>query len=95
MREADVEKHLKKEVERRGGLCLKFVSPGWAGAPDRIVITPHGWVTFVELKAPGEKPRELQRYRREQLERCGQHVAVIDSKEAVTDLIEEVMPDGV
>lgn len=28
----------------------KFVSPGTAGVPDRIVFTPYGKIYFVELK---------------------------------------------
>ena len=90
MKESAVEKKLKSEVEKAGGLCLKFISPGWAGAPDRIVIFPNGQLTFVELKAPGEKPRKLQVYRKEQLEEMKQQVVVIDSMESVEQFMWEV-----
>lgn len=60
----------EKTLEQRiGALCkthrvlyYKFVSPGQSGVPDRILVFPNGVVAFVELKAPGEKPRELQHY---------------------------------
>lgn len=50
--EKEIEAKLVKEVRRRGGLCLKWTCPGWAGVPDRIVLLPGGRVVFVELKRP-------------------------------------------
>ena len=61
MRESQVEKHLAKRVAALGGLCWKFVSPNLRGVPDRIVVMPEGRVFFVELKAPGELPKEIER----------------------------------
>ena len=49
--EKDIEKALGRMVGKHGGLCLKWVCPGWAGVPDRIVLLP-GKVVFVELKRP-------------------------------------------
>lgn len=48
--EKDVEKHLTRAVGKAGGLCMKWVCPGWAGVPDRIVLLPRGRIIFVELK---------------------------------------------
>ena len=42
---------------------------------------------FVEVKRPGNKPRALQRRRMNQLERRGFDSVVVDSKEAVADLL--------
>ena len=50
--EKDIEKALIRKVRNRDGLCLKWVCPGWAGVPDRIVLLPRGRVAFVELKRP-------------------------------------------
>lgn len=50
--EKDIEKALGRKVGKRGGLCLKWVCPGWAGVPDRIVLMPGGQIAFVELKRP-------------------------------------------
>ena len=81
MREKEVEQALIAAVRKRGGLCLKFISPGWSGAPDRLVLFPGGKITFVELKAPGRKPRPLQVRRASQLRKLGFQVDIIDSKE--------------
>ena len=37
-------------MRKKGGVALKFVSPGTPGVPDRIVIMPGSRVAFVELK---------------------------------------------
>lgn len=47
-----IEKRLRHTVEAAGGLCLKWVCPGWVGVPDRIVLLPGGRIIFVELKQP-------------------------------------------
>lgn len=60
MRESVVEKKFTTEVKKRGGLAVKFVSPGFNGVPDRLVLFPGGRMAFVELKAPGETMRPLQ-----------------------------------
>lgn len=52
MREAVFERKLKKRIEEKGGLCLKWVSPGYTGVPDRIVLLPGGRIFFVEVKRP-------------------------------------------
>ena len=69
-------------------LCWKFISPGMAGVPDRIVIPPWGRVIFVELKAPGKRLRKLQKVRREQLKAQNVDVWVIDSKEKVDKFVQ-------
>ena len=50
--EKEIESKLRKMVKQTGGLCGKWVCPGWAGVPDRIVLLPGGRVIFVELKRP-------------------------------------------
>ena len=50
MKESQIERRLVEGVKRLGGMCLKFVSPGTLGVPDRIIITAKGRVIFVELK---------------------------------------------
>lgn len=48
-RENKVENYLKDNVELHGGMCMKWVSPGLKGVPDRIVVY-QGDVYFVEVK---------------------------------------------
>ena len=88
MREANVERKLVREVREAGGLALKFVSPGLAGVPDRLVLLPEGKISFVEMKAPGKKPGPLQRLRHEQLRDLGFRVYVVDSEEGIREVLE-------
>lgn len=55
MREAAFEQKLKKRVRELGGLCLKWVSPGFTGVPDRIILLPGGRIIFAEVKRPDLK----------------------------------------
>ena len=50
--EKEIEQSLVRLVRNHGGMCLKWVCPGWAGVPDRIILMPGGRVIFVELKRP-------------------------------------------
>ena len=90
MREKDVERRLVKAVRDAGGLALKFVSPGMAGVPDRLVLLPGCRVVFCEVKAPGEKPRPLQVHRMEQLRALGFRVYVVDGVEKIGEMIREI-----
>jgi len=70
--EKEIERALRNLVEHHGGLCLKWVCPGWAGVPDRIVLLPGGRVVFVELKRPkGGKVSPLQLWWSDRLARLG------------------------
>ena len=88
MLEKQLEHYFMRVMEMKNCLCWKFVSPGMAGVPDRIVIPPCGRVIFVELKAPGKRLRKLQKVRREQLKAQNVDVWVIDSKEKVDKFVQ-------
>ena len=90
MRERDIEKRLVDAVRKRCGLCPKWVSPGLDGVPDRIILLPGGHIAFAELKAPGRMPRALQLHRKAQLEQLGFRVYVIDSKEQIGGVLDEI-----
>lgn len=92
MRERQIEIKLRDEVKARGGLALKFVSPGTAGVPDRIVLIPDGRLYFVELKAPGKIMSPKQLKMAAVLERLGHKVRVIDSIEQVKEFMDEIYP---
>ena len=78
MNEHHIEAQLKKAVEASGGLCWKLVCPGTTGVPDRLCLMG-GQVVFVEVKAPGKKPRPIQRRRMSQLAAHGFTALVVDS----------------
>ncbi len=90
MKEKDVEQRLFKAVRQSGGLALKFVSPGFNGVPDRLLLFSGGRLAFCEVKAPGEKPRPLQVHRMEQLREMGFRVYVVDSVEQIGAMICEI-----
>ena len=89
-REREIERKLVEAVRKTGGLALKFVSPGWSGAPDRIVLLPGGKAGFVEVMAPGKKPRPLQARRKKQLEQMGFKVFVLDGTGQIGGIIDEI-----
>lgn len=94
MREKKIEQKLVTAVKKHGGICPKFVSPGFDGMPDRLLFLPHGRFAFVEVKAPGEKPRPLQLSRHRLLRRLGFQVYVLDALEDIDKIILEVKNDG-
>lgn len=91
MREKEVERHLVEAVRRRGGIAPKLVSPGYDGMPDRLVLMDGGRMAFVELKAPGKKPRELQLKRMDELKRLGYLVKVVDSVDKIREVLDEIL----
>ena len=88
MREKVIEQKLVKTVQKMGGLCPKFVSPGLDGMPDRLVLLPSGRLIFVEVKAPGKKPRPLQRLRHDQLRSLGFMVCTLDDPSRIPGILE-------
>ena len=94
MREKKIEQKLVTAVKKHGGICPKFVSPGFDGMPDRLLLLPHGRFAFVEVKAPNQKPRPLQLSRHRLLRRLGFQVYVLDALEDIDKIILEVKSDG-
>ena len=90
MREKTVEAKLIAAVKAMGGLAPKFISPGYDGMPDRLVLLPNGILAFVELKAPGKKLRPLQVRRKNQIEALGFSVYCIDKPEQIGVVLHEI-----
>ena len=90
MREKTLEQKFRAAVKAIGGLALKFTSPGFDGVPDRIVLFPGGKMAFVEVKAPGEKPRPLQLARHRLLRRLGFRVYELDEESQIGGMIDEI-----
>lgn len=88
--EKEIEKELVRKAKKLGGEAYKLTSPSVAGLPDRLVLLPDSHIAFVELKAPGEKPRKLQILVHEKLRALGFKVYVIDSKDKVQEVLDEI-----
>jgi hypothetical protein len=88
--EGEIENYILKQSEKNNVLCYKFVSPGNKGVPDRILIG-NGKTVFVELKAPGEKPRELQKYVIKKMKKAGADVRVADTKRDVDIILKDIL----
>lgn len=90
MNEKDIEQALVRKAKSMGGIALKFVSPGFDGMPDRLVLFPGRRVAFVEVKAPGKKPRAIQTARHEMLRNMGFPVYVLNDKEKIGEMLDEI-----
>jgi len=89
--EKDVEKKLHTGVKnlKNGAMCLKFVSPGFNGVPDRIILLPGAKVIFAETKQPGKKERKRQEWVQSLLRDLGFEVySTVDNPEYVKNIIE-------
>lgn len=93
MREKYIENELVKSVRVAGGICPKLISPGTDGMPDRMVLLPGGKIGFVEVKAPGKRPRPLQERRHRQMRTLGFKVFVLFDPEQIQEIIRKLLED--
>ena len=94
VREKTIEQKLFIAVRAQGGIALKLANQGFTGLPDRLVLLPGGHVGFVEVKAPGKKPRPLQLMRLEMLRRLGFRVYVLDEPAQIDAVIADISRQG-
>lgn len=90
MNEKLIEKKLREEVKKLGGLALKFSSPYHRGIPDRIVLMPDGKTSFTEIKTTGKKPTLLQEKAIAELRVMGFKAEVIDSQEGLDTFLKAI-----
>lgn len=90
MREKYIEGKLRDMVKEKGGMALKFVSPGTDGVPDRLVLLPGGKLAFIETKAPGKGLRPLQVRRCAQLSALGFKVYTVDDVAMIGGILDEI-----
>lgn len=93
VRERDVERYLKVQIKKLGGVSEKFKTPGRRSAPDQLCTFPHVQIFWVECKAPGKVPTEKQHLDHERRRAMGFKVYVVDSKPAVDKLIQKLAKD--
>ena len=90
MKESQIECRLVDGVKGLGGMCIKFVSPGTPGVPDRIIITSTGRVIFAELKTETGRLSKIQRHVVGQMQKRGADVRVIKGLDEVKQLLAEI-----
>ena len=94
MREKTIEQKFRAAVRDVGGVAVKFTSPGFDGVPDRLALLPDGKMAFVEVKAPGKKPRPQQLARHRLLRKLGFKVYVLDDESQIEKIISEIGGDA-
>lgn len=96
MLEKEIEKRLVNGIKKLSGRTYKFISPGNAGVPDRIVVLPNKKPIFVELKTEKGKLTKLQKSQLKKLINLDQRVEVlygIDEVNWFLDLCKEMSKD--
>lgn len=88
MKESEIEGRLRDGVKRLGGKAFKFVSPGNAGVPDRLVVLPGGKIIFAELKTDTGKVSTIQSYQIRSLQQLGADVWVVRGLDGVRAFLE-------
>jgi len=87
---------LKREIESRGGMSMKWVSPGTSGVPDRIVLLPGNIIYFVELKSPKYKRAglsELQKVFHDKLKGLGMVVWTLRTTDQLFEFLKTIDHD--
>ena len=87
--EKKLEQRLVKKVKEKGGLCLKWVSPGTTGVPDRLVIY-QGKIYPVELKDPKGLLSPRQVFMIAKLQSLGVETKVLNSEEQIDNFVSEL-----
>lgn len=81
MLEKQIESKIVKKAKELGFLTYKFSSPSNRGVPDRIFISPHGEVFFIEFKSEKGKLTKLQEKVIKDISKYGVGVFIINSVE--------------
>ncbi len=90
MTESQIERRLVQGVRDADGLCLKLVSPGNGGVPDRLILLPGGRVIFAELKTEAGRLSAIQRWMIGEIRERGADVRVLKGAGDVDDFLREV-----
>lgn len=89
--EKTTEKYLRDKIKKIRGFAYKFISPGNAGVPDRLICLPGGKAVFVELKSEGKRSTELQKHQQDKLRALGFKVyADVDTKSKVDEIVRKL-----
>lgn len=88
--EKDIERYVRKEIEKMDGRVMKWVCPGNDGVPDRIVLMPGGRVWFVEFKTERGETSPLQVWWNNELKNLGFRAYILRGRGAAEAFVEMV-----
>lgn len=88
--EKQIERKLKKEIEKLGGMCVKTVWPGTRGAPDRTAYMQKGKSHLIETKCKNGVPSAIQKIIHEKLNRLGFKIWIISDDQQLKQFIDEI-----
>ena len=91
MLEKEIEKRVCEHAKEMKILNYKFVSPGHIGVPDRMFITPKGYIFFIEFKRNGGKTTPMQDREIARIRARGIPVHIVDDVDQGIGLIDGVM----
>mgnify|MGYP007081523784 FL=1 len=86
--------YLRRRVKSLGGETRKCAWTSHIGAPDQLVLFPCGIHFWVELKAPGKRPRRSQMREFDVMKRAGCAVFVADCPEDIEAILRSFVFDG-
>lgn len=78
MREAEIQKKITSNLIKKEWLVIKLIQTNCNGIPDLLCLKA-GAAVFIEVKQPGQQPRDLQKYRHDKLRKQGFEVIVATS----------------
>ena len=85
--EAKIEKKVCDYAKSLGWLVYKFTSPGHKAVPDRMFLR-RGWAFFIEFKAPGKVPTQLQLREISKIVNTGHLVFVVNGIDMGREIID-------
>lgn len=88
--EKAIERYLCSQVKKLGGVCLKYSNAGAVGYPDRVALMPQGRCIWFEIKSKGKKVSKVQAIRINHLESIGHTVYVVDSKQIIDSVLNDL-----
>lgn len=89
--EKKLEKSICKYAETFGIINFKFVSISNRGVPDRIFMTPNGYVFFIEFKSINGKCTALQEFQIKKIKKQNVDVFVVNNEEKGIEVIKQVL----
>lgn len=93
MTEQQIQKKRIDQLEAEGYYVIKLISTNKNGIPDLVAIPPGAGVLFSEIKRPGQKPSELQKFRIKELLKKGIDVELYDGTSSICSASDKILKE--